>query len=197
MLGEGLGVDIQNLGSTTFTRSELERGCEVDVCFYVQNADRMHGKIHIDPAVDPAPDLVIEVEITNPVLNKLPIYADFRVPDTWGYDAERLVIFHLRGTESTECSQSCAFSKASAAQLSRLVQQGMSLTRRERLRELRSWVTNSSEARGRASAVNGSARCSRVDHPRQRRKSWSSRSIARSISSWVMTNEGARVKTFL
>jgi hypothetical protein len=45
MLAEALGVDIQNLGSTTFKRSELERGFEADVCFYVQNAERMQGKI--------------------------------------------------------------------------------------------------------------------------------------------------------
>ncbi len=140
MLAEGLGVDIENLGSTTFKRSELERGFEADVCFYVQNAERMHGKIHIDPAVDPAPDLVIEVEITSPVLNKLPVYADFRVPEIWRYDGERLVILHLRGTEYTECSQSRAFPKASAAELSRLVQRSMSLRRREWLRELRTWV---------------------------------------------------------
>jgi Uma2 family endonuclease len=80
MLAEGLGVDIQNLGSTTFKRSELERGFEADVCFYVQNAERMHGKVRIDPALDPAPDLVIEVEITSPVLNKLPIYVGFSCP---------------------------------------------------------------------------------------------------------------------
>ena len=140
MLAEGLGVDIQNLGSTTFKRSELERGFEADVCFYVQNAERMHGKIHIDPAVDPAPDLVIEVEITSPVLNKLPIYAGFHVPEIWRHDRKRLVILHLRGDEYTEYSQSRAFPKASAAELSHLVQRSMSLRSREWLQELRSWV---------------------------------------------------------
>ena len=140
MLAEGLGVDIQNLGSTTFKRSELERGFEADVCFYVQNAERMHGKIHIDPAVDPAPDLVIEVEITSPVLNKLPIYAGFHVPEIWRHDGKRLVILHLRGDEYTEYSQSRAFPKASAAELSHLVQRSMSLRSREWLQEIRSWV---------------------------------------------------------
>jgi Uma2 family endonuclease len=140
MLADGLGMDIRSLGSTTFKRSELERGFEADACFYVQSAGRVEGKIHIDPAVDPAPDLVIEVEITSPVLNKLPIYADFRVPEIWRYNGERLVILHLRGAEYTESSQSRAFPKASAAELSRLVQRSMSLKSREWLRELRSWV---------------------------------------------------------
>ncbi len=140
MLADGLGMDIRNLGSTTFKRSELERGFEADACFYIQSAGRVQGKIHIDPAVDPAPDLVIEIEITAPALNKLPVYADFRVPEIWRYDGERLVILHLRGTEYTECSQSRAFPKASAAELSRLLRRSMSLRSREWLRELRSWV---------------------------------------------------------
>ena len=83
MLAEGLGMDIRSLGSTTFKRSELERGFEADACFYIQSADRVEGKIRIDPAVDPAPDLVIEIEITAPALNKLPVYAAFRVPEVW------------------------------------------------------------------------------------------------------------------
>jgi len=140
MLADGLGMDIRSLGSTTFKRTELERGFEADACFYIQSADRVEGKIHIDPAVDPAPDLVIEMEITAPVLNKVPIYADFRVPEIWRYDGKRLVILHLRGNEYTEFSQSRAFPQASAAELSLLVERSMSLRSRDWWRELRSWV---------------------------------------------------------
>jgi Uma2 family endonuclease len=140
MLADGLGMDIRSLGSTTFNRKGLERGFEADACFYIQSVDRVEGKVHIDPAVDPAPDLVIEIEITAPVLNKLPVYADFRVPEIWRYDGKRLVILHLQGNEYTEFSQSRAFPQASAAELSRLVQRSMSLRSREWLRELRSWV---------------------------------------------------------
>ena len=83
---------------------------------------------------------MIEVEITSSVLNELPIYADFRVPEIWRYNGERLVILHLRGAEYTEYPQSRAFPKASATELSRLVQRSMSLRSREWLRELRNWV---------------------------------------------------------
>jgi Uma2 family endonuclease len=140
MLADGLGIDIRNLGSTTFKRSELERGFEADVCFYVQSAARMHGKIHIDPAVDPAPDLVIEVEVTAPALNKLPIYAEFHVPKIWRYDGARLVVLHLSGNEYFESSKSLAFPQASAHDISRLVRQGVSLKSTEWLTELRNWV---------------------------------------------------------
>jgi len=140
VMAEALGVDIENLGSTTFKRSQLERGFEADVCFYVQNAERMHSKIHIGPAVDPAPDLVIEVEITKPALNKLPIYADFRVPEVWRYDGSRLVVLQLTGLEYTETGSSLAFPKASAAEMSRLIEKGMSLKRTQWLQDLRNWV---------------------------------------------------------
>ena len=140
MLADGLGIDIRNLGSTTFKRSELERGFEADVCFYVQSAARMHGKIHIDPTVDPAPDLVIEIEGTAPALNKLPIYAEFHVPEIWRYDGMRLVVLHLAGTEYIESDRSLAFSPAAADDISRLVRQGVSLKRTEWLTELRNWV---------------------------------------------------------
>ena len=33
MLADGLGIDIRNLGSTTFKRSQLERGFEADCAF--------------------------------------------------------------------------------------------------------------------------------------------------------------------
>ena len=139
-LADGLGMDIRNLGSTTFKRSQLERGFEADVCFYVQSAERMRGKTPIDPAVDPAPDLVIEVEITTPALNKLPIYADFRVPEIWRYDGATLVVLLLSGAEYIESKKSLAFSKVSADDLSRLVRQSTILKRREWRMQLRSWL---------------------------------------------------------
>jgi Uma2 family endonuclease len=139
-LADGLGMDIRNLGSTTFKRSQLERGFEADASFYVQSAERMHGKTPIDPAVDPAPDLVIEVEITTPALNKLPIYADFRVREIWRYDGAKLIVLLLSGGEYSESRNSLAFSKVSADDLSRLVRQSTILKRKEWRMQLRNWV---------------------------------------------------------
>lgn len=144
-LADGFGLDIRNLGSTTFRRSDLERGFEADACFYVQSARRIEGKVHIDPAVDAAPDLVIEVEIITPALNKLPLYAGFRVPEVWRWDGERLIILRLRnigshGAEYIECQESGVFSNVSAKGLSRRAERSLTLRRTEWLREVRSWV---------------------------------------------------------
>ncbi len=140
MLADGLGIDIRSLGSTTFKRSQLKRGFEADACFYVQSAVRMHGKTPIDPGVDPAPDLVIEVEVTALALNKLPIYAGFHVPEIWRYDGAQTVILHLSGSEYIDSRTSLAFPRVSADDISRLVRQGLSLKRRAWLTELRNWV---------------------------------------------------------
>lgn len=140
MLADGLEIDIRNLGSTTFKRSQLERGFEADTCFYVRSTERMHGKTPIDPAVDPAPDLVIEVEVTSPALNKLPIYADFHVPEVWRFDGARLVILRLSGSAYIESGMSMAFPKASGGDIAQLVRRGLSLKRSEWLAELRNWA---------------------------------------------------------
>ncbi len=89
------GLDVRNVGSMTFQREDLERGFEPDSCFYVQNETRVSGKTQIDLAVDPPPDLVIEVDITSPSLNKLPIHAQIGVPEVWRYDGRSLTMLGL------------------------------------------------------------------------------------------------------
>ncbi len=63
---EGMDVDLEGLGSTTFRREDLKRGFEPDSCFYFQSVERVRGKIELDMTVDPPPDLIIEM--TLPVL---------------------------------------------------------------------------------------------------------------------------------
>jgi Uma2 family endonuclease len=60
VLAEEFDCDVRNLGSTTFRRQDLERCFELDSCFYIQNADKIRGKIEIDLTIDPPPDLVMD-----------------------------------------------------------------------------------------------------------------------------------------
>ena len=64
-LAAELGIDVYDLGSTTFRREDLERGFEPDSCFYIENEERVRGKTRKDLSVDPPPDLVIEIDITS------------------------------------------------------------------------------------------------------------------------------------
>ena len=83
---------------------------------------------------------MIEVEITTPALNKLPIYADFRVPEIWRYNGHKLVALLRSGAEYIESSKSPAFVKVSGDDLSRLLRQSTILKRREWRMQLRNWL---------------------------------------------------------
>lgn len=97
-LAEEWGIDFRRLGSTTFRKRDLEGGVEPDACFYLQNADRIRGKREIDLMSDLPPDLVIEVVITNPWLDKMAVYARPGVPEVWRNCGQNVRIFQLRGS---------------------------------------------------------------------------------------------------
>ena len=78
-----LGIDVDGVGPTTFRNKGLGKGFEADASFYIKNAGRVAGKARIDLAVDPPPDLAIEIDITNPSLDKMAIYAALLVPEVW------------------------------------------------------------------------------------------------------------------
>ena len=72
-----LDVDVESAGSTTFKREDLARGFEPDECVLLPDSiERVRGQEDLDlDAGDPPPDLVVEVDVTNPSLDKLPIFA--------------------------------------------------------------------------------------------------------------------------
>lgn len=76
-------------------------GIEPDYCFYIEHCATIAGKDRIDWGVDPAPDLVIEVDVTSytDVANYLP----YRVPEVWLWK-QRLMIYRL--VDGSYCPQS-------------------------------------------------------------------------------------------
>ena len=57
-------IPIVCLGDMTCKREDIEKGFEPDHCFYVQNEPRMWQKMDLDLAIDPPPDLAIEIEMS-------------------------------------------------------------------------------------------------------------------------------------
>ena len=92
----GLGIPAKGLRSSTFTRDSVEHAVEPDECFYLTNIDRIVGQKKGDLDILPPPDLVIEVEITSSLLDKLRLYAGLGVPEIWRYDGSHLTILLLR-----------------------------------------------------------------------------------------------------
>jgi Uma2 family endonuclease len=90
------GIDIDNSGSTTFKRADIERGFEVDAAFYIANEPLVRHGRELDLAVDPPPDLVIEIDVTHDSMDKLPLYATMGVPEIWRWIGGRAEIRVLR-----------------------------------------------------------------------------------------------------
>ncbi len=86
-------------GGTTYRREDIQRGFEPDASFYIQNEIRVRGKRRLDLAIDPPPDLVVEIDITHSSINKLAIYAQVGVPEVWRYDGARVQLLVLQGDE--------------------------------------------------------------------------------------------------
>jgi Uma2 family endonuclease len=87
-----LGVPVRNVGSTAYRRRDLHRGFEPDASFYIQNEPRIRGQREVDLAVDPPPDLVLEMEMSRSALNKLALFASMGIPEVWRCDGERVTI---------------------------------------------------------------------------------------------------------
>lgn len=148
ILAEEKEIEIRQLGHATLRREDLERGIEPDACYYVENEPLVRGKKKLDFTVDPPPDLVVEVDITSPSLNKLPIYAALGVPEVWRHDGEQVRILLLRGGEYVEVAESAALPPLTVEALTRFVREGAGAGYVAWVRGVRSWVRD--RARGKS-----------------------------------------------
>jgi Uma2 family endonuclease len=88
-------INIRGCRSTTFRREDLDRGFELDNCYYVQHEPVVRTKSELDLSIDPAPDLAVEIEISRPATDKLALYGSFGVPEVWRFNGRALRIFAL------------------------------------------------------------------------------------------------------
>jgi Uma2 family endonuclease len=135
-----IGVDLEKLGSTTFTAGTFGEGAEPDTCFYVQNAARVIGKRKIDLSVDPPPDVAVEINISRGSSNKLSIYQSLGVPEVWLYDERKLRIFRLTDDGYVETAESLAFPGLTAEALTQVLEQSKSEGQSAALRSFREWL---------------------------------------------------------
>ena len=70
-------------------------GIEPDYYFYIDNWEAVSGKKRINWAVDPPPDLVIEIDVTS--YTDIEDYKPYRVPEVWLYKGNQLKIYGLEG----------------------------------------------------------------------------------------------------
>jgi Uma2 family endonuclease len=116
-----LGIPIRSAAATTFHRKDLERGFEADASFYIQSEERMRGKREVDLAVDPPPDLVLEMEISRSALDKLRLFTSMGISEVWRCDGERVKIFVREADHYRESATSRALPLLSGEVLTRFL----------------------------------------------------------------------------
>jgi Uma2 family endonuclease len=135
-----MDIDFVNAGSTTFKREELERGFEPDSCFYIEHSAAIRGKTTLDVHVDPPPDLVLEIDITHPSLDKLPIYAAIGVPEVWRYRHDQVVMYRLVGSVYEVVEASGALSGLTGNDLVHWLEVSRQTTRAAWMRQVQAWA---------------------------------------------------------
>jgi Uma2 family endonuclease len=141
ILAEEWEVDLEAVGSLTLSREDLHRALEPDSCFYVGSVGRVADfeNIRVENG-DPPPDLVIEVDVTSPSLDKLPLYAELGVPEIWRQTGDAVSILVRDGAGYVEADASPAFPRLTAADLNRLFAASRTERHRDWVRGARAWA---------------------------------------------------------
>lgn len=138
-LAEESEIQIYPLGSTTFKRPQLS-GAEPDECFYIYNIDAVRGKKRLDMNEDPAPDLVVEIDVTSSSHNRLQVYADLAVAEVWIYNGESLTIKQLQNNTYITSQTSQFFPNLPIAEIAQFLQQAETVDYLELVKAFRNWV---------------------------------------------------------
>jgi Uma2 family endonuclease len=138
-LAEELEVQIYPLGSTTLKRSEFS-GAEPDKCFYIRNINAVQGKQRLDFSKDPAPDLVIEIDITSSSDKRLQIYAELGVAEVWIYDGVSLAIKQLQSNAYITSLSSQFFPNLPILEIAGFLQKSKNMDYLKLVKTFRSWV---------------------------------------------------------
>jgi Uma2 family endonuclease len=117
-------IKVQNYGAATWKKQRLGKGVEPDCCYYVANAIRVIGKRKFDLEIDPPPDIVVEIDITNESLSKFPIYVALSVPEIWRYDSKKIQFYELAGDTYREVPERRFFPGLIPAMLAAALEQG-------------------------------------------------------------------------
>lgn len=134
-----LGINAYPLGSTTFKREELLKGFEPDSAFYIGRRSVLWDT-EVDAAVDPPPDLVIEIDVSRSSLPRFPIFAAFGVPEVWRYDGTRVSIWRLEAGRYVEAERSTALPVVTGPLATRFLEESRTLPSTEWVRRVREWA---------------------------------------------------------
>jgi Uma2 family endonuclease len=134
-----LEIEWISLGSTTLKQQLMAAGIEPDDCFYIQSCQQMVGKTRLDLAIDPPPDLAIEVDLTSKT--QISAYEALKVPEVWCYDNGSLKFFVLEKGRYIEAQFSPNFPDLPLLEcLPQFIQRGQTEVMSAVQRSFRQWM---------------------------------------------------------
>jgi Uma2 family endonuclease len=141
-LTEELGIPVEEGGTTTHKRKDLDKGAEPDQCYWLgRNAQRMRGKRALDLHVDPVPDLIIEVDVAHSSLDRLRIFAALGVPEVWRSNGRTVQFLHLQADGTYERKPtSLHFPALSALSVAQFLKQARAADKTAWVRSFRAFV---------------------------------------------------------
>ena len=148
-LTDELDLPRYSLGSMTMKLGKHEKGAEPDECYLITAAPQITDIRNYDLDIDPPPDLVVEVDVTSPSLNRLPVYAALGIPEVWIYDGKTLTIALRQDDGSYQSSESSrSFPKLSANDLTVWLENAYQTDETAWIRRFRQWVQENVKTSG-------------------------------------------------
>jgi Uma2 family endonuclease len=141
-IADELNLNLKKFGSLTLKLENMKQAVEPDSCYYLKNEPLVRNKQNINLAIDPPPDLVLEIDITSGSLNKLPIYTNLKVPEVWRFNGKKVRVFILQEDRNDyqENNQSLAFPWLDLAMIPQLINQSLEIGETATLKQFRQWV---------------------------------------------------------
>jgi Uma2 family endonuclease len=96
-----MGLKVKSMRSTRLDREDLLKSAEPDNGYYIQHYAQVADH-EVDLNHDPAPDLVVEIDITHTDLNKNELYANLGVPELWRFNGREWQILTLLDQGGTQ-----------------------------------------------------------------------------------------------
>jgi Uma2 family endonuclease len=143
-----LNLSVASFKVPTLKDASQQIATEPDTGYYIQNADQMQRKYMVDLAIDPPPDLILDVQLSKSSINKFGLYAELGIPEVWRYISKpgetflkgKFFIHYLQGGQYIEEDCGLAFPFLSAGRILQFIDQSDAIGLPKALQDLRFWI---------------------------------------------------------
>ncbi|MCA9878617.1 MAG: Uma2 family endonuclease [Thermomicrobiales bacterium] len=133
-------MDLIECGAMTMSRAVANVGLEPDSSFFIQHAaEARRNRDSVFPEGFP-PDLVIEVEISRSLVERLPLLAAMGVPEVWRATSDTVAILTLSGHEYRHAPSSAALPGLTPEKLQEFMTLSQNVTRSQWADAVRTWA---------------------------------------------------------